>query len=113
MLYLLLLRAVICSGRGYCSFASVFLALLLCLAGLLTTEQLFNVRQDAGEADIHTLDYIRQLNVILAFFRLLLDVVARAGVVTEANDPGKPVKTVTNSDIYRLSKYPVPVVNKQ
>ena len=103
----LLLRAVICSGGGCGCFASVFFALLLCLTGLLAAEQLFDVRQDTREADIHTLDYVGQLNVILAFFRLLLNVVARARIVRKLAEASEPIKHITDSNVECFAKYTI------
>ena len=66
-----------------------------------------DIRKNPREAHVHPLDHVGERQELVPLLGALLDVVAGAGVVTQSNHPGKPIKTVSHRDIYRLTKYPV------
>ena len=63
--------------------------------------------EDPGEADVHPLDGVGQREEGGPVLGALLDVVARARVVAEADHPGEPVQAVAHRDVDGLPEYPV------
>jgi hypothetical protein len=74
------------------------------LTVLFASDQLLNKRKQAGKADIHTFNHVRQLDVSFTKLGHLFDVVAWGWVVTQSDDASETVKAVTDCDVNGFSK---------
>ena len=84
--------------------------LLLCLTVLLAVGQLFYVGQHAREADIHALDDVGQIYILVAILGALLNIIAGGRIVGKVADPRKAIEAVSHRNINSLTEDTVSVL---
>ena len=73
----------------------------------VSSYEIFHVRKKSWERHVHSLDYIRQIDVLFAFEGLFFDVVAWTWVIGKINKPCKPIQTIANSNVDCFPKYSI------
>ena len=79
-----------------------FLRLLEDLA--VASHEVFAERENAREAEVHSLDHVGHLDILSSLFGHLLYVVSRGGVVRDVDESGEAVEAVPNGNVQRLSE---------